>query len=395
MTSTPSPAPGLLTKPPRLDSVDLLRGLVMVIMAIDHVRDFVTIARFDPADLTATTVGIFLTRWITHFCAPVFVFLAGTGAFLSTTRGKTKTELSRFLLTRGIWLVIAELTIVRFGWQFNFSLNFLFVQVIWVIGVSMIVLAFLVRFSIKTIGITGIVMILLHNLLDGISPDMFGPFHWVWRFLHDPQPLSITESITFMPFYSIIPWCGVMAAGYAFGSLLQNDPKRRQTLMLQIGFSMVALFFVLRGFNIYGDPNPWSTQKGFAFTILSFMNVTKYPPSLLFLLVTLGPSLILLSLFDRLIPRVLKPIIIFGRVPMFYYVVHLYLAHASAIVIGLFQGYSAPAFLTLMLFFPTEYGLGLPGVYVVWFLVVLLLYPVCVWFAGVKRRYKYWWLSYL
>jgi len=382
-------------KPPRLDSVDVLRGIVMVIMALDHVRDYFTYLRFDPTDLTQTFPALFATRWITHFCAPVFVFLAGTGAFLSASRGKPIKDLSRFLWTRGLMLVLIELTIVRFGWLFNFSISLLFVQVIWAIGVSMICLAGFVHFSKRTIATIGIVMIAGHNLLDGVRPEVFGPLGIVWRILHISEGVPITPEITFIPFYPLIPWIGVMAVGYVFGSILLFDPERRKKTLLRLGLAMLGMFIVLRAFNVYGDLHPWTTQKDTLFTFFSFMNVTKYPPSLDYVLITLGPAIVALAFLEKGMGRMGRFFVVYGRVPMFYYVVHIYLIHALTIVAGVALGYNATTFLNGFFGFPEGYGFGLPMIYLIWIAVVLALYPACRWFGELKRRRKDVWLSYL
>jgi uncharacterized membrane protein len=380
---------------PRIESVDLLRGIVMVVMALDHVRDFFTIARFDPLDLTQTTAAYFFTRWITHFCAPVFVFLAGTGAFLFSTRGKTTQQLSKFLLTRGLWLIVLEFTFVRLAWQFSFDTSVIFVQVIWVIGWSMIFLSGLVRLSTRTIAIVGISIIMLHNLLDGIRPEFFGSLDWLWMTLHVQGVYPLSQGHAYMPFYPLIPWLGVMASGYAFGALFQLESSRRRTVLIRLGIGLTAGFVIVRGLNVYGDLVPWSSQETMFRTMLSFLNTTKYPPSLSFLLMTLGPSILFLGLVDRGFPSPFKPIIVFGRVPLFYYVIHLYAIHAAAVLAGVMQGYDLGIFFSIFLNFPRDYGFNLFVVYGVWIGIVVLLYPVCRWFAGVKRRRKDWWLSYL
>jgi uncharacterized membrane protein len=366
----------------------------MVIMALDHVRDYFTNIRYDPLDLTQTSVELFFTRWITHFCAPVFVFLAGTGAFLSKSRGKPVNELSRFLWTRGLFLVVMELTVVRFGWQFNFSLTLLFVQVIWAIGVSMICLAALVRLPLRAIATIGIVMIVGHNALDGVAPGTFGPLAPVWIFLHIQQPIPLSGSITLFPFYPLIPWIGVMAAGYAFGSLLLREPERRRKTLLRLGLALTVAFVVLRFANVYGDLHPWTPQKDAVYTFLSFLNTTKYPPSLDFLLMTLGPSIMALAWFERM-GKEGQFFAVYGRVPMFYYVVHLYVIHALVVVAGAMEGFDANALLNLFILYPESHGFSLTVVYLVWIGVVLALYPACRWFADLKRRRKDVWLSYL
>ncbi len=393
---TQNSSPDSTTKPSRLDSVDILRGIVMVLMALDHVRDFfhADALLFDPLDLSQTSVPLYFTRWITHFCAPVFVFLAGTGAFLSASRGKTIPELSRFLWTRGLMLVIFELTIVEFGWKFNFG-SFWAVQVIWAIGVSMICLAALIHLRIRTIAIVGIIMIAGHNLLDGIKPEAFGNFSLLWKILHVSEPTQLTPDIDFWPIYPLIPWIGVMAAGYAFGTILLKEARQRRKILLQLGLGMTAAFIILRAVNIYGDLIPWSEQKDTVLSILSFLNTTKYPPSLDYLLMTLGPSIVLLAVFDKGMGRAGNFFMVYGRVPMFYYIIHLYFIHSLAVVAGALQGYDYRIFFNLMFVFPKGFGFSLPVVYLIWMGVVLALYPVCTWYGELKRRRKDAWMSYI
>ena len=383
-------------KPPRLDSVDLLRGLVMVIMALDHVRDYFTDVRFDPLDLTQTNAALYFTRWITHFCAPVFVFLAGTGAFLSTTRGRTKQELSRFLLTRGLWLVFLELTWVRFGWLFNLDYTWMFGQVIWAIGWSMVALAGLVFLSVRTITIFGVVMIAVHNAFDGVRPETFGSFGWLWQILHAGGVFEYMHGFTFGAFYPLIPWIGVMAAGYGFGSILLKEEAARRRTLVRLGLVLILAFVVIRWTNLYGDAQPWSVQKDALFTFFSFINCVKYPPSLLYLLITLGPAIAVLAYFERVKGRLANFFVVFGRVPMFYYMLHIPLIHLLAVITAFATGFdnsfmfqNSPPWE-----WPTGYGFGLPVVYLVWAFVILVLYPACKWFAGVKRSSRKAWLSY-
>ncbi|MDQ3686374.1 MAG: heparan-alpha-glucosaminide N-acetyltransferase domain-containing protein [Acidobacteriota bacterium] len=391
---------------PRLDSIDLLRGLVMVLMALDHVRDFfhADAWAFDPTDLSKTNAALFLTRWVTHFCAPTFVFLAGTGAFLSFSRGKTKREVSWFLLTRGVWLIVLEMTLVRFGWFFNFDYTFMFAQVIWAIGWSLVVLAGLVFLPVRMVAIFGVMMILTHNLFDRVGTEDFGALGWLWTILHVSGILQPSGGVYMLIAYPLIPWIGVVAAGYGFGALLLKHPERRarRKLLLKIGVALTLAFVVLRFVNIYGDPVPWTPQSSAIFTFFSFINCMKYPPSLLFLLMTLGPAMVAIALFDRegrpgLLVRFF---IIFGRVPLFYYLLHLLLIHGLAILFSyaqygrapwLFQNWPPPG---AALPFPEGYGYGLPIVYLVWLLVVLLLFLPCYWFANLKRRRHDTWLSY-
>jgi uncharacterized membrane protein len=401
----------------RIDSIDLLRGIVMVIMMLDHTRDFVHSGAwfFDPTDLTKTTTAVFLTRWITHFCAPVFVFLAGTGAYLQFTRGKSKRELSAFLVTRGLWLIVLEFTVVRLGTFFSLDYRFLGVmQVIWVIGVSMIVLAALLHLPLKIIAGFGITMIALHNLLDrfhvagwqGPESPVPGAGAKLWMILHQPFnvfPIVGFPSPVVAVIYPLIPWVGVMALGYAFGSLYQKDPTQRRRLLFMLGGIATALFVVLRAINLYGDPSRWSAQKNALFTLLSFVNTTKYPPSLLFLLMTLGPALIALAWFETnstLGSGLRRALVTFGRVPLFFYLLQWYTAHLIGVIAGLIAGQTvAWQFESPIEKFshppPAGVGFRIWVVYVCWIVGVLLLYPLCRWFAGVKARRRSWWLSYL
>lgn len=387
----------------------------MVIMMLDHTRDFVhnAVFVFDPTDLSRTNVALFFTRWITHYCAPVFVFLAGTGAYLQFARGKSRGELSRFLVTRGFWLIVLEVTIVRIVVTFNFDLRFLgFLQVIWVIGVSMIVLAALVHLPVKVIGAFGLAMIAVHNLFDGFNVASWrGPESPVpslgaglWMLLHQPFeaiPVWGFPSPVLFVVYPLIPWIGVMAVGYAFGALYQMDAERRRRWLLIIGGTAAALFVLLRGANVYGDPARWSKQSSAVFTVLSFLNTTKYPASLLFLLMTLGPAIASLALFESR-PNaggvVRRFIVTFGRVPLFFYLLQWLTGHVISIVLHLAFGKPvAWLFQSPMNFSgaPPGVGFNLAVVYLCWIAGVLLLYPLCKWFAAVKARRRDWWLSYL
>jgi uncharacterized membrane protein len=378
-------APGTDARP-RLASVDVLRGLVMVVMALDHVRDFFGDTHVGATDLQHTTVALFLTRWITHFCAPVFVLLAGTSAFLWAARGRTTTELSWFLLTRGVWLVFLELTVVRFGWFFNLDYSMFVLQVIWAIGASMVILSALVFLPTAAVAAGGIVLIAGHNLLDGVAPERFGAFAWLWCVLHVPRPPVI---------YPLVPWVGVMAAGYGLGAILLRAPAARRRQLSTLGVAMTAGFVFLRYVNGYGDPSPWAVQTSPAFTALSFINVTKYPPSLLYLLMTLGPAIAALPALDRLTGPAVRVLTVYGRVPLFYYVLHIYLIHALAIGAAYLAHPDVGGSFTVAFAFPKDYGFGLPLVYVVWLVVVSSLYLPCRWFAGVKQRRHDPWLSYL
>jgi uncharacterized membrane protein len=369
----------------------------MVIMALDHTRDYFSNARFDPLDLSKTSAALYFTRWITHFCAPVFVLLAGTGARLSLARGRSRRDLSRFLWTRGLWLVLIEVTVVSFGWSFDPGLHALMLQVIWAIGWSMVALAALIHLPAAVVGAFGIVMIAGHNLLDPIRPERFGSFAWLWDILHVSswRPIATAGGHSFMLIYPLIPWIGVMAAGYALGGLFSLAPDRRRRFLLLLGASLTAFFVVLRWTNLYGDPRHWHHQKTALLTVMSFLNCEKYPPSLLYLLATLGPAIALLALLDKPAGALASKIRVFGRVPFFYYVLHIPLIHAMSLGAGYLMygpaifswGPRNPP--------PNDAGLGLPGVYLAWLLSVAILYFPCRWFAGLKARRKDAWLSYL
>jgi len=386
----------------RLDSVDALRGFVMIVMALDHTRDFFSKdLSFDPTDLARTYPALFLTRWITHYCAPVFIFLAGTGAFLSTTRGKTKQELSRFLLTRGLWLVFLELTWVRcFGWLFNFDYHFAMGIVIWAIGWSMVALGGLVFLPARWITTFGIVMIASHNVFDYLRPETFGKLGWLWKILHSGGIILPAEGYRFVSGYPLVPWIGVMAVGYSFGSLFVREAAQRRKWFFLLGAALTVLFVLFRAINVYGDPDRWSLQKNALFTFFSFLNCHKYPPSLLYLLMTLGPALLVLALLDRGTPRWIGPVLVFGRVPLFYYLLHIPLIHGLAVLIAYVRYGHAEWFFANPPAdgpppIPAGYGYSLPIVYLIWVGVIAALYPFCRWFAKVKRRRREVWLSYL
>jgi len=377
----------------------------MVIMAIDHIRDFLHYGamHFAPEDLSKTTIPIFLTRWITHFCAPVFVFFAGTSAYLSGRRGRDTRALSRFLVTRGLWLVLIELTLINFAEQGNLSYSFIILQVMWALGWSMVALAALVHIPWRPLLVISVAVIAGHNLLDGVRPETFGSFAWAWNVLHvGPAPIALGAHHTAVLIYPLIPWIFVMSAGYGFGRVFDLEPDRRRTLMVRLGLALTLIFVVLRFSNVYGDPVPWSTQPRGAFTLLSFLNANKYPPSLLYLLMTLGPAIALLGLMDGISVKPSNLLLVFGKVPFFYYVLHWYILHALAIVFAWFRfGHAEflfhlpPSTLPIPSDYTPEYGYSLGVVYVVWVLVIAIAYPCCRWFVGVKSRNRSVLLSYL
>jgi uncharacterized membrane protein len=369
----------------------------MVVMVLDHIRDFLMNLRIDATDLAQTSVPLFFTRWVTHFCAPVFVFLAGVGAYLTLARGKTRRELALFLVTRGLWLMVLELTLVKLGWFFHLDYHLTIAQVIWVIGESMIVLAGLVFLPIPVVAAVGVVCIAGHNLFDHQLGKYLGAMGWTATVLR-PGAIEWLPGRRLIVAYPLIPWLGVMAAGYAFGPVLLRPRHSRRRTMVALGLACTLAFVVLRALNVYGDPKPWSPQPSPAFTLLSFLNCEKYPPSLLFLLMTLGPALILLAWFDREREpgAVGRRLVTFGRVPLFFYLLQWPVVHGLAIIVALLEGQPIAWFFTDAPFNPPPgYGHGLPLVYLMWAVAIAVLYPACRWFAGVKRRRRDGWLSYL
>lgn len=318
------------------------------------------------------------------------------GAFLSLGRGRTKRDLSWFLLTRGVWLILLELTLVKLGWSFHFNPHAFFVQVIWALGWSMVCLAALIHLPLWGVAAFGVLMVAGHNLLDPIASVAFGSWSGLWKVLHVQGPVQIAPNLRLFVAYPLIPWIGVMAAGFASGALLRKECVERRRILFWLGLGITLAFVLLRATNTYGDPRPWSVQPTMLFTFLSFLNCEKYPPSLLYLLMTLGPSLVALSLFDRELGAWAKPIIVFGRVPLFFYLLHVPLIHGLAILLAFLKYgtigsvWNGPGSSS----YPEDYGYGLAGVYAVWLVVILLLYPVCRRFAGLKQRRRDAWLSY-
>jgi uncharacterized membrane protein len=390
----------------RLQSVDAMRGAIMMLMAIDHIRDYIarSAMQFLPTDLTRTTPAIFLTRWITHFCAPVFMLTAGLGAFFWMSRGHhTKAQLSRFLLSRGLWLILLELTVLRWIMfsQFSFRGSIVILLVIWAIGLCFIILAGLIHLPLRWLAALSVAIIFLHNTLDHVSTQRFGGAAWIWAILHRPAAFSFA-GITFRTSYVLLPWIGVMSAGYCLGAVFLWEPVRRKRTLLRLGIAATILFLLIRGINTYGDPFPWTHQPSRLFTVFSFLNTTKYPPSLDFLLMTLGPALIVMAAIDGFHFSSASPLIVFGRVPFFYYTAHLFLAHLIAVLLNFYR-YGWTNFLFVRppsmggpaQLFPPDYGFPLWTVYALWFVVLIVLYPACRWFGHLKQRRKEWWLSYL
>jgi len=393
----------------RLASIDLVRGAVMVLMAIDHVRVYAGVPAGGPAP------AVFFTRWVTHFCAPAFIFLAGTSAFFY---GKKHPDLSRFLLTRGLWLVVLELTVLRFAWTFNFDVTHVMAGVIWVIGWCMILMAGLVRLPVAAVGTIGLAIVALHNLTDPHWDQLIpaltgGSFSGFWKILYlgfvgGPIQLGgAPEGASLIVLYSLVPWIGVMAAGFGFGALLDREPVRRDRLVYAIGIGATLLFLVLRGFDLYGDPRPWPTmtepgpngRPGLP-PLLAFLNANKYPASLAFVLMTLGPTISLMPLLERARGALARWLTVFGRVPFFFYVLHIPLIHLLALGVSVLRtGAVDPWLFTNHPMgnppVPEGYAWSLGLLYLVWAVAVALLYFACRWFASVKAKRRSWWLSYL
>jgi uncharacterized membrane protein len=399
---------GLLLRS-RVFTIDMIRGLVMIIMALDHVRDFFHKADAigsglvtSPTDLATTTPILFFTRWITHFCAPSFVFLAGTSAFLSG-QNKSKKELSIFLLKRGLWLVLAEIIIITFSWSFNPLYNTLFLQVIWAIGVSMIILSLLIHLPLRVIFILGFVIVFGHNILDypSINSMVKGGFLSDLLYFSKFSSYSIGHDHFVMIIYPFVPWSGLMMLGYCFGQLYSQEvnAKWRKRALIWLGSGVIVFFVIMRFMNLYGDPVAWSTQpRGPIFTFLSFLNLNKYPPSLLFLCMTIGPVMIFLALLEKTQNSFTRTLNMFGRVPMFYYILHFFLIHFLVVIVFYISGFNQEDIKSpgaLFLFRPADFGFPLWGVYMMWLLVLVILYPLCRRYNDYKNSHKKWWLSYL
>ncbi len=396
----------------RIVSLDIMRGLVMVIMALDHTRDFFSILRFEPENLAQTYYALFFTRWITHFCAPLFFFLAGTGAFFYGRR-RTPQALSRFLWTRGLWLIVIEFTVVGTAWTFLFPWGFF--AVIWCLGACMVLMAAIVWMPLRWVAAFSGVLILGHDLLDPVRPKQFGSFAWLWTILHVRGGLWVPFlHIRSFVLFPLVPWVGVMAAGYVFGSVYLLEKERRRKLIARIGLGLTIAFVLLRLTNLYGNPpvglggvsqGPWHVQPTVEKTVILFLDVEKYPPSLQFLLMTLGPSLLLLAWLDKKLDQnggqrispALSPLLTFGRVPMFFYILHLYLIHSLAVLVAALSHQPVDWLLHGGFIFgaPDDWGYNLPFVYLMWITVVVNLYFPCRWYEGVKQRRRDWWLSYM
>ena len=391
----------------RVTSIDALRGVVMILMALDHVRDFIhheAMLGASPTDLERTTPLLFFTRWVTHVCAPVFILTAGLGASLWAERGRSRAQLAGFLLTRGLWLVLLELTVMRFAYNFTFSAEYpVFLLVLWVLGACMMALAACVWMPTRALMAAALATIALHNLLDPIRAATFGAAAGVWNLLHQVGAFRLA-GLTVIVGYPLVPWIAVMAFGLACGPLFRRAPEDRQRVLLRFGMAAAIGFILLRAWNRYGDPAPWQPQPSATFTALSFLNTTKYPPSLIFLLMTLGPALIGLAWLDRVRLAISHPLVILGRAPLFFFVAHFFLAHLAAVLLALwrygaatwsFAFHPLPSMGGPRSLYPQDFGYDLWVVYVVWAIIVVLLYPACRRVAEWKAGRTEWWVSYL
>jgi len=380
----------------RIESIDIVRGVIMILMALDHTRDYFGIPGQSPTNLATASAALFLTRWITNICAPVFFLLTGTGAYLAMRR-RTRRELSTFLATRGLWLIFLDVVVLRcLAYQFNFDYRMTILIVLWALGWAMIALAGLVQLPTSVVAAIGLAMIAGHNLFDSVT--------WtnpLWKILHSPGFILNTPAHAVFVAYPLVPWIGVTAVGFALGQVYGWGAERRRAFLLRAGVLATAAFLALRALNAYGDPSRWAHQKTPLFTALSFVATTKYPPSLLFLLMTLGPALVFLWSVDGATPRLLRPALVFGKVPLFYFVLHFPFIHLLALATCLARYgavhwmFESPDLAHYPFTAPPGWGFSLPIVYLVWAFVVCAMYPLCRWYAALKARRTDWWLSYL
>ncbi|MBP6681519.1 MAG: DUF1624 domain-containing protein [Saprospiraceae bacterium] len=386
----------------RIYSIDVLRGLVMVIMALDHTRDFFHAEAFtrDPLDPATTNILMYFTRFITHFCAPVFILLAGTSIYLQSLR-KSKSELSAFLFKRGLWLILVEVILITFAWTFDFSYSIFILQVIWAIGICMVLMGIIIRLPYTLILIAGLAIVFGHNILDVIPSTHQG--FW-WDLLHNGNfafhEILPGHQITII--YPFLPWLGLMMLGYCSGKIYEPsvNPAFRKKLLLYTGTGLILFFILLRYINVYGDPLPWTLQDNTTSTVFSFLNVHKYPPSLLFMCITIGPALIFLALFETTQNKITRIISVYGKVPFFYYILHFYILHILCMILFLARGHSFSEGIQDTAGIPFRFliageGYSIGIVYLIWILMVIALYPLCKWFSDMKRKHRHWWLSYL
>jgi uncharacterized membrane protein len=380
----------------RVEAIDVVRGGIMILMALDHTRDYFGYPGQNPTNLASASAALFFTRWVTHFCAPVFFLLMGTGAFLAGQR-RSGGGLSRFLVARGAWLIFLDLVVMRCAaYQFNVDYRVTMLLVLWALGWALIALAAVVRLPVGAVAAIGVVIVAGHNLLDGVRSA--NPF---WRILHAPGVVLDLSGHMVFAAYPLVPWIGVTMLGYALGTIYTWPAERRRPFLIRFGVALTLAFVALRAINVYGDPAPWRHLQTPAFTVLSFLNTTKYPPSLAFLLMTLGPALLALAAAERARAKWFNPLLVFGRVPLFYFAVHFAMIHALATVVcavrfgSVHWMFESPDLANYPFTTPPGWGFPLGGVYLVWAAVVMASYPLCRWFAGVKARGRSAWLSYL
>ncbi len=386
----------------RIESIDLLRGLVMIIMALDHTRDFFHSTAFteDPLNAATTTPALYFTRWITHFCAPVFVFLSGVSAYLQSLR-KSKKELSLFLIKRGLWLILVEITIINFAFNFDIHFSVIGLTTIWSIGISMVLLGLLIWLPFPLILIAGLLIVLGHNLLDYYEKDNPGNLSIWYHFLHRPDIFELSKDFKLLIFYPFLPWAGLMIAGYCFGRLLyKTEGANRKKMLVWMGLSITLFFILVRALDFYGDPDVLTDTDQPLNSVYSFLETNKYPPSLLYMCMTIGPALLFMALFDKARGRIAKMISVYGRVAFFYYILHFFLIHFISMMLFLIRGNSFSEGISkdgmMPNFIKPGEGYNLWIVYLFWIAIVVMLYPVCKWYDMYKRNHKEkWWLSYL
>jgi uncharacterized membrane protein len=387
----------------RIESIDVLRGIIMIIMALDHTRDYFHESAIlqDPTNLSTTTAPLFFTRWITHYCAPVFMFLAGISAYLFGQH-KRIGQLSKYLLSRGLWLVVFEIVVMSFIMTFNPTYNLILLTILWAIGWSMVVLSLLVHTGTKGVLLIGLVLIFGHNVFDLFESTRGGNGNVLLQLLvtNRGTAIPLLPNHLLLIGYAILPWTGVMAIGYALGSLFRGsvDLVYRKKLLTRIGLAATLLFIVLRIVGIYGDPNPFEQQGTAIKSVISFFNVTKYPPSLQFICMTIGPAMIVLAYLENIKNGITKFFLVYGKVPFFYFALHFLTIHLLETIIFFASGHSIsqavdPA--SPFVFRPSNFGFGLPVTYLMWITVVLLMYYPCRWFGKYKQTHQKWWLSYL
>lgn len=384
----------------RIKSIDVTRGFVMVIMALDHVRDFMntTSMTMDPTNLQTTTTLLFFTRWITHLCAPAFVFLSGVSAFISFWRAENKSEIRKFLLTRGIWLIVLEFSLVNFALWFDIHFRLELFEVIAAIGSGFIILSLLLSLPSRIIGITGIIIIFCHNMLQGIALPSNSAAAFIFSVLFRPNLIQLSTDLSFFTAYPVIPWLGIMLTGFSCGEFFKMPQENRMKIFLKAGVAMIIVFAAIRFINYYGDPSKWSVQKSPLFTFLSFINLTKYPPSLLFSLLFIGITLLVLFISEKITGKFTEFLSVYGKVPLFYFVVHLYVIHAIMFLILFIQGFTSNVFVFGVFKNGRPEaggGVGLALIYLIWIGVVILLYPLCRWYGKMKSGHRYKLLRYL